>query len=745
MAIDRFLIAPYSTGQQTNVKPWLIAEDAFESIYNAYVFRGRVRKRFGGLYMNGTDVDQTTSRLRINIATTDGAGAAAGTVPGTKFAVGQMFSIGTDLFTVVSSTPGPQPMLVTGIGSGTYNISNGAYTFAGAPIITPIFFYPSTPVMGLLINETATRETGQLIAFDQQFAYQFIGGAFNRLGTAIWTGSDSQFFWGTGWQNIVAGTFLFFVTNFNAADNIKYWDESALAWTTIAPLIDGAGSTLLTARLLVNFGNRLIALNTIENIVMGMSSQVIDFPQRARWSSFSDATTINAWKTTVSPTAGFLDAPTDEQITSAYFIKNRLIVFFENSTWELVYTGNTADPFIWQRINSELGSESTFSTVPFDKVLLTVGDVGIHACNGANVERIDDKIPDEVFSIHNGNDGIFRVYGIRDYFVEMVYWALPDVIDSPTYPNRVLVYNYKTGAWAFNDDTITAFGYFNNPLSTIWSAATQLWDDATELWGSGQIQSAFRQVCAGNQQGFVFLVAPNESQNAPVMQITNVNLGVAPIALTVINHNLIQGDYIKIENAVGLANINNLIFEVNVQDANTIRLLVFGAPVTGTYLGGGTIRRVTPIDILTKQFNFYEKSGRNALINKAEFLVESTDVGECTVDFLVNFNDEGFFGKFGTEPGVIYNAIPGTNILQTFPYTTANSPILGTEEDRPMLWHPIYFNGEGQTVQLHIYLQFEQVLKFTTDPSGTRNFVADEPFEMNAMMIFAQPTTSIFQ
>ena len=45
---DRFFIAPYdqNSGLQTNVKPWLIPDEAFSELNNAYVFRGRVRKRF---------------------------------------------------------------------------------------------------------------------------------------------------------------------------------------------------------------------------------------------------------------------------------------------------------------------------------------------------------------------------------------------------------------------------------------------------------------------------------------------------------------------------------------------------------------------------------------------------------------------------------------------------------------------------------------------------------------------------
>src|SRR5207247_7694475 len=100
-----------------------------------------------------------------------------------------------------------------------------------------------------------------------------------------------------------------------------------------------------------------------------------------------------------------IDAPTSEAIVTALILKDRLIVYFERSTWELVYTGNQVIPFDWQTINIELGAESTQSVVPFDSVILGVGDVGIHSCNGGNVARIDDKIPDEILQVNNSHSG----------------------------------------------------------------------------------------------------------------------------------------------------------------------------------------------------------------------------------------------------------------------------------------------------------------------------------------------------
>ena len=199
---DRFFIATYDSdsGLQNNVKPWLIADSAFSELTNAYVFRGRVRKRFGSQWLGD---DPLGTRLRVQVNTLTG-GAANGTVPDSSFAIGQMFSIGTELFTVWQANGA---MLDTGISTThTYNTANGVYSFTGVtqPDGTPVYFYPALPVMGLLIYETDVQNNELTIAFDTRFAYQYINGwtrisaeAAGNAGAATWSGSDSQFFWGT--------------------------------------------------------------------------------------------------------------------------------------------------------------------------------------------------------------------------------------------------------------------------------------------------------------------------------------------------------------------------------------------------------------------------------------------------------------------------------------------------------------------------------------------------------------------
>jgi len=198
--------------------------------------------------------------------------------------------------------------------------------------------------------------------------------------------------------------------------------------------------------------------------------------------------------------------PTVTLLITTEFIKDRLIVYFERSTYELAWTGNDLVPFEWRQLNTELGSESTFSVVPFDQEVLAIGDTGVHSCNGSNVVRIDNKIPDTIFTIKNNLSSQARVAGIRDYFAEMVYWTYPadNEINDDVYPNKVLVFNYKNRSWAENDDSITAFGYFDGQPSFTWDTLGGTWEQWVAPWNSGEPAQQVRQIIAGNQQGWVF-------------------------------------------------------------------------------------------------------------------------------------------------------------------------------------------------------------------------------------------------
>lgn len=762
MPQDRFLIAPYdeNSGIQRNVRPWLIPDQAFSELTNAYVFRGRVRKRFGSKWLGNT---QEETRFRVNIGTTNGAGNFNGSTP--QFgglpiatpAIGQLFSIGTQVFTVIA-LGNPSVMLISGTATlATFDTTIGQVIINGATPATIVYYYPALPVMGLTTLEMDQVSDEEIIGFDTRFAYYYANG-WERLanettpGAARWTGSDSQFFWVANWNGANAFEKVFFVTNFNENEpnfmrTFQGYQVGVAAgtWNNFRPRIESTGTFFLnSARIIVPFKNRLVFFNTWE----GAGSPGDHYPFRARWSQIGSPLAVDAFDQNIAGKGNARDCPGTEAIITVEFIKDRLIVFCERSTWEFVYTGNQADPFVWQQINTELGAESTFSIVPFDKVAIGVGNVGIHACNGSNVERIDEKIPDEVFSIHNLNAGVERVYGIRDYTVEMVYWTFP-AIDADTtfpFPNRVLIYNYKTGTWAFNEDSITAFGYKQPASGITWDSTIVTWDDDVS-WDSGSGQAKFRQVIAGNQEGFTFIIDPDAATNAPALQITN--LTVAPgntITITAINHNLRQGEFVLLTDIVGTGNLNllnNKIFEVIIPiTQNTFTFEyddALGTIIAGTYAGNGVFARVSNILIRTKEYNFYvnQNMGQNIRFNKVYFLVDRTDAGQLQVDYFVStaFNSmiaDG--GSLGT------NTLTGTSVLETTPY-----PTVPLEQTATRLWHPNYLWADGECIQLKLSMTTEQMTTVIANPDGSITGPALVDFQLHAMVIYADHASSRLQ
>ena len=753
---DRFMIAPITDGVHSDLKPWLIPDSAFQTLQNAYIFRGRIKKRFGSRLMQGTTTptegfEQLQSRLRILVNTTDGAGAANGNVPGVTYEIGQMFSVGDVIFTCYSLGFGPMFSTNFGIASGIYNTATGAYVFAGCVPGAPVYFYPAQPVMGLITYQQQAISDEKIVAFDTQFAYEYNAAGWSRLGTALWTGSNSDFFWGCTYRGTLSSNNFLFVTNYKfgttgytGSDLMRYYDGAA--WQPFNPSFSSAAGgpyTILSSRIILPFKNRLILLNVVENTggtPGGAAGTNAVHVNRCRFSKNGDPTNLtNSFDQYVPGLGGFVDAPTREAIVTAQFLKDRLIVYFESSTWELVYTSNQILPFVWQRINSELGAESTFSQVPFDKAVLGIGNVGIHACDAVSVERIDEKIPDMVFEIHNENDGIKRVAGIRDYFTQMVYWAIPGVDRSSDYPfnNRVLTYNYLNGSWAMNDDSITSFGYYQSAStkSNTWAQLTNTWGESTGTWGSAPLQAKFRSVLAGNQQGFVFIVDTDSSRNAPALQITDITnpsggMAGTTLIITCQNHNLEpgfngDGDYIIIENAIGSAGINGNIYPVQaVIDANNFTII---SDYFGQYLGAGTISRVSNINITTKQYNFYVNKGVNFCINKVDFLVDKTTDGEITVDYNVSSSGLSMLQQ-ATNSG----SLTGTGVLETSPYA-----LVPLEDSQDRLWHPVYMDAEGECIQLNIY--------FSADQLVDKKISMDSRFELHAMTFFSQVTSSRLQ
>jgi hypothetical protein len=748
-------------------------DDAAELMQNMYTFRGRWRKRFGSLLMGAS---QLNSRLAVNIGMI-GSSIVIPNNPAngsTQLQIGQMFSVGADIFTIYQLGPGVLTYSTNTLATATINSTTNPNTvvFTGEINGTIVYWYPSNPVMGLTQYENGAINNHPSYAFDTQFAYLFAGGVWTRSGTAVWNGTNLNYFWIENWQGsqtTAATPPVMFVTNFNftlgsgtplTTDDPIWSTNDGNTWIPDFGVngfyfMPGGGAVqtgpfVQTALMIIAFKNRLLLLNTVENdnsaysagppiVPKGVASQ---YKNRCRFSFNGSPFARNAWyepnqsdssggvvnNNNLAAGASYIDASTEEAIVSAQFIKDRLIVYFERSAWEIAYTGNQADPFVWQKINTELGSQATFSTVPFDRDILTIGNTGIHACNGSNVKRIDTKIPQEVFdNFAIKNSAPKRIAGIRDYFTELVYWAFVDTAAlNQIFPNQILVYNYANDSWAINDDCFTTFGYFEQQSDMTWATSAPLqWYQFAGSWIDNIIQANQRQILAGTPEGFILRIATDISRNAASMQITQmiipstIEQQAGYVDLIVINHNCAFGDWVAIENAVGITgDFVTTAYQVwGVRDVNTITL--WAPNLSGTYRGGGTLARVSNPYTKSKQFNPYDKEGKNVYLARVDFAVEKTQQGQITVDYYASASELSMI-----EQGQASESITGNSVLETYPYNPAIYPF---EQQQKRLWHPIYFQSTGECIQLVFYLDDDQISNLS---------IAWSDFQLDGMIIY---------
>lgn len=718
MAYDKFLIAPYKSGLKKDVTTWLEPKDSFKQLENVHIYKGKVVKRFGEKLVGGS---HNTSRARVKVDTTDGAGAAAGTVPGAIFKAGQVFSIGIETFTV-RVAGAPANLLSTGLTStGTFNTTSGAYTFTGAPVATDVYWYPSEPIMGITQYELGSINEHTTYVFDTQFIYKYDGSSFIRdtTFTGAFTGSNRDFFWACNYVGVDASQIALFVSNFNSSDKMYYYDSANWIDFTSVTKFNTDQDIVLSAKIIIQWRGRLLLLGLIEQDISGPTNE--NHLNRVRYSHYGDALHGSAWLEEKMSYGvykgnggGYIDLPIEEEIMSAIIIKDRLIVYCERSTWELSYTGNPGLPFVWRSINTKIGCEARFATIDFINEAVTIATTGIYACNGSDVARIDESIPDEVFSFLKSATGTSRIHGILDMYNNLAYWTILDFEDASTheFPTKILVFNYKEHTWSFYDDTITTFGHLEDSANNNWSQPGS-WD-TFDSWGSYYQQGDSRFTLAGNHQGFLFIINGEHPENAPAMTVADVLIASGRAILTIPDHNIADGEFVLfIDDNITYG--CDGVFKIERVDADNIYLV--DRNFAGVYKGGGEITRVSKITIQSNDWNPYVDQGDNVYLSQIDFCIKNTQDCEMTVDY-----DMDTLGWSFVQEGKNTFSNMGTNVLELHAYS-GNL----IEHYKKTLWRTVYFQAAGEFVNITISMSDAQMLD---------SDISLSPFELQGMIIY---------
>ena len=623
MTTSNFMIGPVKDGLRKDVKPYAIPEDAFETLTNAYQWRGRIVRRSGynllGNLANGTPVMGLRTQELFGVGvqnliafdTTDsylwnGTAFVAlpSIMPVTWSGTDYQFFYTTNYagaFWATNSKKGLNGWSVSnfggsaGVGPGaTVNVTSAGNAVQVNDYVT--FINLASNVQG---NAAVL---AQVTVSGNPFTVQFVQATTAKL--------TASFTWTNG--GTATGMVLDSMQTVPGQDGIRYYGSltNGTGWANYNPPID-LNNALAGALLIFPYRGYLVFLNTTE----GNDAGTFNYGNRARWTqigtpyysfpvpSFPNLQTVDigAARDDLFGKGGANDAPTSEVIVAAAFIRDVLVVYFERSTWRLRFVNNSQNPFVWERINVELGADCTFSAIPFDKGLMAIGNRGIVISDANDTVRFDEKIPDDIFNIRQTENGFARVNGIRTFRTRLNFWTIPSA-NNPNgiYPDQVLVFNYETKNWSYFDDCFTCFGYFYPSSFITWNDLTDPWSSYGDtLWNSGGSQIDFEDIVAGNQQGFVFVLEQSDSTNSPSLNISNIS----GTTLTSTNHNLPDGSWITLTGVTGTTSsdgvsLNNRNFKTSFVDANDFVINEFEASdagsASGTTFSGEAYNNIIP-------------------------------------------------------------------------------------------------------------------------------------------------------
>ena len=419
-----------------------------------------------------------------------------------------------------------------------------------------------------------------------------------------------------------------------------------------------------------------------------------------------------AWFQNVAGRGGFLTMYYDEPFGTVHETKDVLIYGTEAHQLMLVYTLDDSQPFYFQTLNSEYGSQNTFSGVILDDGVLSIGDYGIVATNQGGTGRIDLQIPDQVFQIGVANNANYRVTSVRDFRNEWVYFTYVNGNTTSRFPNQSLFYNYRNQSWALFDETYTHYGTFRRSSFRTWASIGSVyptWADWNDPWNFGGDEAFYPDIVGGNQHGFVLITGrgTGESTSKYITAVTT-----ATLTITSPNHGLNDGDFVVLSGLIGVtiqdASGNPVsIFKIEEPTANTFVLTnptVNGLNMTGTYLGGGIYARLSVPFMQTKQFPFAWQAGRGARVGVQKYLFQTTSTGQVTVEVYSSQNADTPDNDQTQNPYLIYS-----NVV----LTTPEPGLYGGDSDyrgqSAQIWHRQQNSFNGNTIQLGFTLSDQQM------------------------------------
>ncbi len=397
---------------------------------------------------------------------------------------------------LANSTPG-------NVTAGTITYATGAITgltFTSAVAPTDDIWVrwewddESEPIRGIKFYWTTSSNQDTLV-FNNTQAAKFDTLNFkltNISGPGYWTLTNAEQ-WFFNVANYLGKAWIL-----NNKDPLTVWDGTVFARPTFTISTTGP-ITLVTGLLIFVYKNRLVVLRPTQSD--GIK------PQRAL---FSQTNNPYNFLTDVRGAGGFVDAPTPEWIVSAEFLRDELIVFFQDSTWKLRYTAVDTAPFRWEKMNDSRRVDCPYAIQSYQQFVTAMGSTGLLQCDGVAPNRYDEKIID--FTNEEVNLDIIGICNTQRYDpLNQQYLCYPSK-DTPLsdFSNKWLTWNFVEGTFTEYNINSTCFGFFVQGRDLAWqdfTARNELdfaWEDFSDQnWLSYYSQGNAKIPVFGTKNGHV--------------------------------------------------------------------------------------------------------------------------------------------------------------------------------------------------------------------------------------------------
>jgi hypothetical protein len=486
-------IYDFKTGFFKYRQPWLLPTDAFKSIINGYIYHGVLQKREGSAEFGR--ISHFVNNEVVGTGDALGTKTFSDTLTNTPVRSGSVsVTDGVEVFT----DNGDGTLTGDAGGTGTYTASSGAVsvTFNAAPgdgvsITCDYSYYPGYPIMGLIeyYGEFLTRK---LMAFDTKRAtlWNSALGAFEDISLSnTFTGSDDDFF-----RFCNTSKKILYITN--GQNRIYSYNGTTLATYDI----DTNGDTVNdvdTCRWIFEYKSHLVLLATTESSTY--------YGQRARYSAVVDYTD---W-----PSSFYNDCPTHDEIQTACFIGDDLIVWFKFSVWKLKYTADPMLPFEWERVSEEHGCYAPMSCIRFQDRCRVLSTANLVECDGLKTFEVDLAIQDNVLDY---NVAYFKYsYGARARGLRQAWTTF--CAPGSVLPDRILVQNYEEGSFSVFSLATHCLGTYDEEETAILDDIADILDDLDYSFDDVSQQAGFPLILSGTHDGYVMKLNTGSSDNGAVI------------------------------------------------------------------------------------------------------------------------------------------------------------------------------------------------------------------------------------